>query len=744
MASPPPPPLTLSTPLADLSGVGAKRAQAFAKLKLHRAGDLLFHFPLRQNDFGPVRPISEIVPDSLTHLRGEITDIKVSYWQGRHQIQMGFADDTGSILVRFFNCPWLAGRLQPDLRLEMYGKVRLGRRGPELANPRFKILPDSLRSAGAAQPTSPIQETIYPATAELASGTIAGIIHRVLDPLLQQVYDPLPEPIRQTHRLPDLAWAIRALHREKDEKQIQAARHRLAFEELLAFQTAMQQLRAGRVKTERALPLGVSPEVDRRIRARFPFPLMPAQDQVIAEIVRDVGRSVPMHRLLQGDVGSGKTVVAVYACLSAIANQSQAAILAPTELLAEQHYANVCRYLAGSKVNLALLTGSTPGRERAGILRQLENGALHLVIGTHALLEEKVRFHKLALAVIDEQHKFGVEQRAALRKRMKDEGGRMKTDEIATVSASSFPLHPSSFIPHPSSSHPPSPIPHPLTPHTLVMTATPIPRTLAMTVYGEMEVSVMPGRPPGRQPIVTRLLIPAQRNDAYRVIRQHVERGEQAYIVCPAVGETESELRAAIHEHRRLQQDIFPDLRIGLVHGPMPGDEREQAMSAFRRGQTHVLVGTTVIEVGVDVPNATVMLIEHAERFGLCQLHQLRGRIGRGTKPGVCLLLPAGGGEVARERLNVLVKSDDGFVIAEEDLRLRGPGEFLGKAQSGLPPFRVADMVEDLDLLLKTRQIASDWLRQVEADARLGGMHQRWMERVRKQFPVEAETLDVG
>jgi ATP-dependent DNA helicase RecG len=418
-----------------------------------------------------------------------------------------------------------------------------------------------------------------------------------------------------------------------------------------------------------AEPLRCSEEIDRRIRKRFPFEMTSAQNRIIGEIVSDLSDTIPMHRLLQGDVGSGKTVLALYAALVAVANRKQVAMIAPTEILAEQHYESLRRYLADSRVRFCLLTGGTPTAERKKIIEGIANGKIGIAVGTHALLEEKIEFNDLGLAIVDEQHKFGVLQRAAVLAK-----GR--------------------------------------TPHYMVMTATPIPRTLALTVFGDLDVSVLDEMPPGRRPVTTKAVPPDRREEAYAFIRRRLDAGEQAFFVYPLVEEDRSDdIKAATEESERLAVGPFDGYSVGLLHGQMPPHHKDDIMRRFREAGIQLLVATVVVEVGLDVPNATVMVIEHAERFGLAQLHQLRGRIGRGSKPGFCLLFADAATEEAKKRIEIMTRTSDGFRIAEEDLRIRGPGEFFGTRQHGLPPLKVANLIEDVDMLLLARRDAAGILK---------------------------------
>jgi ATP-dependent DNA helicase RecG len=497
-----------------------------------------------------------------------------------------------------------------------------------------------------------------------------------------------------------LADAYRAAHAPKDEAEARRARERLAFDELLLLQLGVMMRRHHLRERLRAPALRWDDEIDARIRERFPFPLTSAQSTVIREIASDIAREGPMNRLLQGDVGAGKTVVALYGMLQATATGHQACLMAPTELLAEQHLASIRRMLVDSDVEIVLLTGGLPAAVRRERLERIASGEVDIVVGTHALLTESVRFKSLALAVVDEQHRFGVVQRAALREKSASED---------------------------------------LVPHVLVMTATPIPRTLSLTLFGDLDVSVIDERLPGRSPVVTRVVGEDKRDDVYGYVAERLAKGEQAYVVVPAIDESDAGL-ADVHSHlERLASGALSGCTIEPMHGRLDAAERDAAMQRFRDGTTQCLVATVVIEVGVDVPNATVMVVEHAERFGLAQLHQLRGRVGRGNLRGVCALIGTPTTDDATRRLEAIASTEDGFAIAELDLGIRGPGELFGARQSGLPPFKVADLVRDIDLLNQARTDAAAW---IERSPELKAPEEALLRR--KLMLVYGEALGIG
>jgi ATP-dependent DNA helicase RecG len=489
-----------------------------------------------------------------------------------------------------------------------------------------------------------------------------------------------------------------AMHRPEDTDQWGQARRRMAYEECLLMQAALALQRAQ--ATERpAHAMPVTPEIDRRIRTRLPFTLTGAQDRAVAEIAADLARARPMNRLLQGDVGCGKTVVALYAALTAVAHHHQVVFMAPTEILATQHYNKIISYLAGSKVRLAMLVGGQPARKRQYVLAQLASGELNIVVGTHALLGEEVKFRNLGLVVIDEQHKFGVAQRASIRGKG-------------------------------------------FAPHYLVMTATPIPRTLALTLFGDLDVSTIDELPPGRGTTQTQLVRPGQMGQVLQFVRQRLTEGQQAYFIYPLVNPSDNtELTAAVQAFGKLRDRELPDWPIGLIHGQMPTADKDHVMRDFAEGRIKVLVASVVVEVGIDVPNANLMVVQHADRFGLAQLHQLRGRIGRGRQDAWCILVSSPGSEVSAQRLDVLCKTSDGFKIAEEDLRLRGPGEFFGARQHGLPELKVADLVEDFELLRLARR---DAFAIIQQDPSLEQPHNQALRRELRRVYGERLHLAAG
>lgn len=647
--------ISLHDDIQFLPGVGPSKAEHLRKLGVRTIGDLIEYFPVR-HDRQEARTIENLDEGMIATVVGQVSAIRPKYGARGRSVSATLVDNTGRCSLYWFNAGWVMERLEPGMNIQATGRVRDYRQLPQLVNPRFVVLGEDAQPVDESQPAT--FEGVYPASAGISSREITKLIHKNLDRMIERVEECWDEAHLKGRDLMPRPWAIRTLHQPtgKEEDAVRA-RRRLAYDELLLMQLATGISRLHRNKNATAFTLRTTDEIDRRIRLRFPFTMTNAQDRAVKEVVRDLAESRPMNRLLQGDVGSGKTVVALYAALSAVANKTQVAIMAPTEILADQHRRTIDQYLAGSRVRHALLTGRLREPERRDILQRIEAGELDIVVGTHALIQEDVRFAKLSLVVIDEQHRFGVRQRATIRAKGP-------------------------------------------APHYLVMTATPIPRTLAMTVFGDLDVTTVDELPPGRAGIQTTIVPPLRYMQAWTEVRTRLAHGEQAYVVYPLIDESDKiEARAATAEYRRLSQEIFTGYRVGLLHGRLGADEREAVMRDFVAGKIHVLVATTVIEVGIDVPRATCMVIEQAERYGLSQLHQLRGRVGRGSRPGYCFLMLGSATTLDNARLNVLESTSDGFKIAEEDLRLRGPGEMVGTRQHGVLEFRVADLLRDGELL---------------------------------------------
>ncbi len=676
----------LGSPVTALRGVGPALAEKLARLGADTVEDLLFLLPLRYEDRTRVSRMGSLRHGERVLVAGDILLSEV-VMRGRRSLLVRVTDGTGQLTLRFFHFSRSQQeRLARGGRLACFGEVRPGPAGKEMVHPEYRLL-------GADDPV-PVEERltpVYPATEGVQQGRLRRLVGEALRMLRREAPRELvPARVLARTDLPPLADAVEYLHRPPrgvDLAELAEGRHpcqqRLAFEELLAHHLSLRRLR-DRVRDELAPALTDGDGLVARFLASLPFSLTGAQQRVLGEITADMARPHPMLRLVQGDVGSGKTVVAAAACLRAIAAGCQAALMAPTELLAEQHYRNFGAWLAPLGIRPVWLTGSLRAAARREVLEAIADGSAPLAIGTHALFQETVNFDDLGLVVIDEQHRFGVHQRLALRE--KGERGATR-------------------------------------PHQLVMTATPIPRTLAMTAYADLDTSVIDELPPGRRPVTTAVLPETRRSEVVERVERACAEGRQAYWVCPLVEESEQvDYQAAEASHRRLSEAL-PQIPIGLVHGRMKPAEKERVMQAFKAGELRLLVATTVIEVGVDVPNASLMIVENAERMGLSQLHQLRGRVGRGNRESTCLLLyrpPLS--EMARQRLAALRESNDGFVIAEEDLRLRGPGEVLGTRQTGAMQLRIADLARDAGLMPKV-QLAAAAISPGDADAIIN----RWL-----------------
>lgn len=669
----------LTTTVDRLPGISPKRAHGLAGLGLTNLGKLIAHLPMRHEVQEGEAKIAELTPGQVVSARGDVTATRPSVFGRKPRFEAVLTDETGRLDLVWFHQTYLQQRIHAGARLRVQGELRRRGSSLQMSNPRWELLPMDGEEPPARE--SRIRP-VYPASERIKSWEIETAIAGVLDLALPMIEEHLPDAFRSERNLPPLAEAYRMLHRPTSEEEIGEGRRRLAYDELLMMQLGVFLKRAHLRGSLTSPGLEHSEEIDARIRSRFPFVLTEAQDRVIGELVRDLTSTVPMNRLVQGDVGSGKTVVALYAMLLAVASGHQAALMAPTELLAEQHFASISRALEGSRTRVALLTGAVVGAERETLLGRLARGEVDLVVGTHALVTERVAFRSLAVAVIDEQHRFGVEQRASLR--VKGAGG---ADEGG-----------------------------PSTPHVMVMTATPIPRTLGITLFGDLDVSTIDALPPGRTPIETKVVDPGSREEAYAFVAERLAAGEQAYVVVPTIegGESEVEGERGLAGVRSLLSELesgpLAGYRLAAMHGRLRRDTREHVMERFRGRRIDCLIATTVIEVGVDVPNATVMVVEHADRFGLAQLHQLRGRVGRGRDRSFCLLIGAPATPDAAERLAALESTTDGFALAEKDLEIRGPGEVFGSRQSGASPLRVADLMRDRELLAMARRDARAWI----------------------------------
>jgi ATP-dependent DNA helicase RecG len=676
----------LQSSLQYLKGVGPRRAADLERVGLHTVEDLLYRFPIRYEDRGSFQTIASLRPGVSSSVVGEVvaSGVRPTRRPRFRIFELLVRDRTGSMRAIWFNQPFLNDIFHPRQRVILFGKLELSSHGLQMQNPQYEILAeDEISSASNLSGDPPINKEedllhtgrivpIYEKTGTVTTKMQRVLVHNALAQLPDVLPDPLPVALRERRNLIDRRTAIVEAHFPPEHTPIDQlngfrspAQQRLIFEEFFLFQCGLVLRKRLSNAERKPRSVVITDEIRESAKRVLPFKLTGDQKKVIGEIVEDMKRPHPMNRLLQGDVGSGKTIVALMAALVAMENGFQVAFMAPTEILAEQHFINIRRLLERSRFRLALLTGATPAKKRKEIQAELAGGSFHMVVGTHALVEDPVAFRELGLAIIDEQHRFGVMQRAALRAKG---------------------MHPD----------------------ILVMTATPIPRTLALTTYGDLDVSVMREMPPGRKAIKTIAKPESRRDEIYRFVEEQLLAGRQTYVIYPLVEEsTKIDLRAATEMADHLQQDIFPAYRVALLHGRLKQDDKDRVMHAFARGEFHVLVSTTVVEVGVDVPNASVMVVEHAERFGLSQLHQLRGRVGRGLHQSYCVLLYQSPlNDQGRERLKALTDTTDGFEIAERDLALRGPGDFFGTRQSGMPTLRVGDLLRDHQLMEEARREA--------------------------------------
>ncbi len=651
-------------PVRELPGVGPRIEAALKDLGVASVADMISHYPSRHEDLSNVKRIGDLRVGEKATVVGRVVSVKPVGRPVRGRAP-GFSaqlyDGTGYLPVTVWGRSWMARGLQAETRVVVSGEVQ-SRYGIQLVAKSIEVVDEEGRAdegphAGRFVP-------IYPANKGIQARRLRALIHRALD-AAGHVLDPLPADLLVRHDLPNLHDAVHEVHFPEDRPRLRAAMRRLVFHELFLIQTGLAARKARLDKTE----TGARHTGDGRLLNPFlkdlPFGLTGAQERVIGEVLDDMRLEKPMRRLLQGDVGSGKTVVAVAALLTAVESGGQGAIMAPTEVLAEQHYLSMSAALADLPLNVVLLTGSQAAAERREALRRVADGEAHVIVGTHALIQKGVEFRDLSLVVVDEQHRFGVGQRTVFREKGK-------------------------------------------TPDTLVMTATPIPRTLSLTLYGDLEVSIIDELPPGRKPVETRIVDPAGRIEAYEEVRRELEDGRQAYVICPLVEESEAleDVRAAEELREELAEEVFPDRTVGLLHGRMKAQEKREAMAAFRNREIEVLVATVVVEVGVDVPNASAIVIEGAERFGLSQLHQLRGRVCRGLHPPKCFIVGEPKTEDSLKRLEALEEHQDGFKLSEVDLAIRGEGTLFGSRQSGMPDLKVAKLLRDLDVLVEARREA--------------------------------------
>jgi ATP-dependent DNA helicase RecG len=658
---------SLQTPLQFLKGVGPRKAADLKRAGLRTVEDLLFRFPLRYEDRSRLQPIGSVKPGQTVAISGEVlhASLQTTRRAGFRLFTALIQDASGQIQAVWPNQAFLRDVIRAHQHIVLYGKAEhWGSRGLQLTDPEFEMVRETDASAATTLHTGRIVP-VYERTGSVTTNMQRRLVWDALDALSQDEFDPVPADVQTREGWPTRIDALRDAHFPPAGTSVERlnafatpAQRRLIFEDFFVFQLGLAVRRREHAQVRKALVPQVTDRIRQSARAVLPFKLTDGQRRALAEIVDGMQQPWPMQRLLQGDVGAGKTIVALVSALVALENGFQVAFMAPTEILAEQHVGTLSRWLAPTRFRVALLSGRVSAAERRTLLPSIARGDVHLVVGTHALVQEPVTFRALALVIIDEQHRFGVVQRAALAEKG---------------------LHPD----------------------VLVMTATPIPRTLALTECGDMEVSAIRGLPPGRTPVRTLVKPDTRRDDVYRLVREEIARGRQAYVIYPLVEESEKvDLKAATAMAEHLSRDVFPDLQVALLHGRLKADAKERVMHMFAAGRVHILVATTVVEVGVDVPNASVMVVEHAERFGLSQLHQLRGRVGRGSHESVCVLLyQAPWSEDARERLKVMAETNDGFVIAERDLQLRGPGDFFGTRQHGAPRLRAGDLTRDVDLL---------------------------------------------
>lgn len=637
-------------PLKYIKGVGEKRAELLSKLGIHSLYELVHFYPRAYLDMTDITPIGNIIPDTVCCFKATL-----GYEMTEHKIRNGLTlyktvlfDDTGTVHLTLFNNKYLAATLHEGEEYIFYGKVTYSKRGFEMTSPTIE------KADGKA-----MLKPVYPLTAGLTNNILCKIITNALKVYCESgERDVIPESIRQNHNLCHSAFALKNIHFPGSKKDLEIARRRLIFEELLTLQLGIRLIKGRNTDKTK---FKANPEYVKEFFSLLPFTLTNAQKRVIDECLSDMTKGVPMNRLVQGDVGSGKTVVAAAVIYTMARDNIQSAFMAPTEILAAQHYKTLSALMEGSGIKTELLTGSLTSKQKKEVKERLKSGETHLVIGTHAILSEDVEFCNLGLIITDEQHRFGVNQRGILSRK------------------GNYP-------------------------HTLVMSATPIPRTLSLIIYGDLDLSVIDELPKGRQKISTYCVDTSYRERIYSFIKKHLDMSLQAYIVCPLVEESDSGLTAATEYAKSLAENQFKNYKVGLLHGKMKGKEKDAIMKAFAEGELQLLVSTTVIEVGVDVPNSVIMVIENAERFGLSALHQLRGRVGRGKNKSYCVLVSDAKGETAKTRLDIMCKTNDGFVIADKDLQLRGPGDFFGSRQHGLPELKIACIADNMDIVMETKR----------------------------------------
>ena len=636
--------------VSSLKGVGQKRAALFQKLGAPTVGDLLRLYPRAYEDWRDTVPIRNTLLNEVNIVKGTVLrrPMEQRIRGGMTLYKTTITDGEDDMQITFFNNKYVMNMLEEGSVYAFRGKVTGTFTRREMTSPEFV-------------PKNRMQDMvpIYPQTEGLSSRLIANAMKEAIKLLPEVVNDPIPDDLRMEYALCRLEYALKTIHFPDSPEELSTARRRLVFEELLVLQLGMMELRRAGAREN---PYPITKDCTTEFAKLLPFTMTGAQQRAIRDAMRDMQGAHPMNRLIQGDVGSGKTAVAAALCYNVIQNGLQAALMAPTEILATQHYESLSALLSPAGIRVALITGSTKAKEKREILAGLSDGSIQLTVGTHALISEGVEFNSLALVITDEQHRFGVGQRTALAKK------------------GNFP-------------------------HTLVMSATPIPRTLALMIYGDLDVSVLDELPPGRQPVESFLIDPAKRRRAFGYIQKHIDEGRQAYIVCPLIEENDSDL-ASVQAYEEKLREFFKDLPIGILHGRMKPKEKDAVMNDFSAGRTKLLLSTTVVEVGVDVPNAVIMMIENAERYGLSQLHQLRGRVGRGKYKSTCILVTEAQNDETVQRLRMFCSTTDGFKVADEDLRLRGPGDFFGQRQHGLPKMKIADMMNDMQVLSEAQKCA--------------------------------------
>jgi ATP-dependent DNA helicase RecG len=659
--------ITLNSNVSELAGVGQSYIQKLKKIGILTVRDLLMYFPRRWDDFSKITPIGQLKVDETASVHGHIIEIITKKSKrGVPVTEAVISDDTGTLKAVWFNQRFLDYSLKKDDEIFLAGTLEWNYGQVSMPSPVWEKVSDvttisDLKHVGRIVP-------VYPET----EGLTSKWLRTKIAPLAKLVYgikDYLPEEIKKKNNLMDLPAAVRTMHYPENFAELKKAQHRMTFENLFLMMLAVLNNKK-ELDTDRAVAIDYDEKIGKDFVDSLPYQLTDAQRKAAWQIIKDMTKNVPMNRLLEGDVGSGKTVVSAMAALMVASKNFQVALLAPTEILAQQHYISLKKLLEPFKIKVAILTGSTKAAEKTEILKGLADGELHIVVGTHALLSPDIKFWTLALVIVDEQHRFGVDQRHLL-KEANGKNGKM--------------------------------------PHFLSMSATPIPRTLAITVFGDLEISVLDEMPPGRKRVSTHLVPPEKRSDSYKYIAEKVAEGRQVFVICPLVNESDKlGVKSATAEAERLKREVFPDLEIGLLHGKMNGAEKEKVMADFKKGKINILVSTSVIEVGVDIPNASIMVIEGPERFGLAQLHQFRGRVGRGEHQSYCFLFAETWNENTKARLDALISSQDGFELAEKDLNLRGPGELLGLKQSGKIDETLLAAIKDPKLIAEVRSAA--WL----------------------------------